>query len=866
MRNFIVFFSACILLFSPFILKAQVCISTDGTAPHSSAMLEVKSQEKGMLIPRIGTTQRTGMSDPATGLLVYDINTQSFWFRRNDGWIELVDGNVSTLNDSDGDTKVMVEKNQDEDVIRFDLGGTERMVLRSNRLELSFGNNNVNVGPGAGQSLSTGLSNSFFGYRVGYVNSTGSYNTAFGTWALYSSTSAMRNVAAGYQAMYDEEKGFDNTAIGYRAMYNDTSGNHNVAIGARALYYNTDRSFLVAVGDSALFKNGMDANDDYEATGNTALGSRTLVNNTAGAFNTAIGSEAANKNEYGTYNTACGYRSLRSNTWGSGNNAIGALALYLNTTGGGNTAMGSFALFLNTSGECNTSCGYESMLQNIDGDNNVALGYRPLYTNTHGNNNIAIGTYALHSDTNCSNNVAIGNRALANNSGRNDLVAVGDSALYKNGIGALYYYEATGNTALGSKALALNTLGYYNTATGFQSIYSNTTGCRNTATGYKALFANEGGNGNTAVGYYSLTDNETGSFNTALGQNALADNQSGDYNTIVGSNAMGSSVNGNNNAVLGYAAGYGYMAFSGSNNTLVGYKAGNTLYGSNNILIGYQAGDNLYHGMNNIIIGNDIDATDIHKENEMIIGAPDLLYGDLVNKYIGIGTTSPEQQLHINNNADAQLILQADADNSGEEDNPRFEFRQDGTVVKAALGLVGTAGNIYANSLNNALYLVNEYNAALQFGTDNTLAMTISPTGKVGIGNNAPDQALHVTGSVKVSTLSTNGPVYSNGQVLTNTNPSDLRLKENVQGFGNTLDKMMQLRPVTFDWKSDGKQGIGFIAQDMESVIPELVATNEDGYKGIYTVEMIPFLVKAIQEQQAMIDQLKERLEVVESR
>jgi hypothetical protein len=53
------------------------------------------------------------------------------------------------------------------------------------------------------------------------------------------------------------------------------------------------------------------------------------------------------------------------------------------------------------------------------------------------------------------------------------------------------------------------------------------------------------------------------------------------------------------------------------------------------------------------------------------------------------------------------------------------------------------------------------------------------------------------------------------------------------------------------------KTGIGFIAQEVEQVIPELVNTNADGTKGLYSLEMIPFLVKALQEQQMLIEKLQ---------
>jgi len=71
---------------------AQVAINTDNTTAASSAMLDVKSTTKGVLIPRMTTAQRTAISSPANGLLVYDATTLSFWFydSGNSGWTELV--------------------------------------------------------------------------------------------------------------------------------------------------------------------------------------------------------------------------------------------------------------------------------------------------------------------------------------------------------------------------------------------------------------------------------------------------------------------------------------------------------------------------------------------------------------------------------------------------------------------------------------------------------------------------------------------------------------------------------------------------------------------------------------------------------
>ena len=73
-------------LFLSNLLIAQVSISTDNATPDASAMLDVQSTTKGMLIPRLTTTQRTSIASPATGLLVFDSDTNSFWFYDGSAW------------------------------------------------------------------------------------------------------------------------------------------------------------------------------------------------------------------------------------------------------------------------------------------------------------------------------------------------------------------------------------------------------------------------------------------------------------------------------------------------------------------------------------------------------------------------------------------------------------------------------------------------------------------------------------------------------------------------------------------------------------------------------------------------------------
>jgi flagellar capping protein FliD len=100
---------------------------------------------------------------------------------------------------------------------------------------------------------------------------------------------------------------------------------------------------------------------------------------------------------------------------------------------------------------------------------------------------------------------------------------------------------------------------------------------------------------------------------------------------------------------------------------------------------------------------------------------------------------------------------------------------------------------------------------------------------------------------------------------------SDARYKTNVHTFPNALDTLLNLRGVTYDWKREefkdkhfkaGKQ-IGFIAQEVEKVLPELVHTDRDGYKSVAYVNVVPVLVEAIKQQQQQIATQQQQIEAL---
>lgn len=131
----------------------------------------------------------------------------------------------------------------------------------------------------------------------------------------------------------------------------------------------------------------------------------------------------------------------------------------------------------------------------------------------------------------------------------------------------------------------------------------------------------------------------------------------------------------------------------------------------------------------------------------------------------------------------------------------------------------------------------------------------ISCAGGLGVdGNTNLDGQLTVTG---------NASVEGTLEVNTMTTPSDIRLKKEISEIPASLQKIMQLKPKTYylkDKASNGLRQYGFIAQELEAILPEMVHNNAEGMKSVNYQQLIPLLTAALQEQQATIERLEKRL------
>jgi Chaperone of endosialidase len=118
------------------------------------------------------------------------------------------------------------------------------------------------------------------------------------------------------------------------------------------------------------------------------------------------------------------------------------------------------------------------------------------------------------------------------------------------------------------------------------------------------------------------------------------------------------------------------------------------------------------------------------------------------------------------------------------------------------------------------------------------------------------------------------GSIASNGTTTTYGVTSDYRLKENVAPMTGALETVAKLKPVTYTWKSNGSDGQGFIAHELQEIVPDCVVGNKDAvdadgkprYQNIDTSFLVATLTKAIQEQQALITTLQTQVSALQAK
>jgi hypothetical protein len=207
---------------------------------------------------------------------------------------------------------------------------------------------------------------------------------------------------------------------------------------------------------------------------------------------------------------------------------------------------------------------------------------------------------------------------------------------------------------------------------------------------------------------------------------------------------------------------------------------------------------------------------------------------------IGIGTTTPTATLHLS------------------ATSPYFHFddtSSDGTKKRTYF----FAGDI---GVNQTLI----YGFANLDGTSAVDVFSINESGRSGVGTNAPTEKLHVVGNARITAMNGIGDIGADANGVLQAATSDMNLKNTIENSSFGLNEILLLNPVTFLYNdtnrkidSDVKE-VGFIAQDVFDIIPNAVSSTGTGDLQLDYRAITATLTKAIQEQQALIKALEQRI------
>ena len=137
-------------------------------------------------------------------------------------------------------------------------------------------------------------------------------------------------------------------------------------------------------------------------------------------------------------------------------------------------------------------------------------------------------------------------------------------------------------------------------------------------------------------------------------------------------------------------------------------------------------------------------------------------------------------------------------------------------------------------------------------------------TGLIRYFHNGDAMSFYTNGGTEALRIDSSQDAHFDQDVIAfSTTPSDKRLKKNIKDIDYGLDTIMKLNPKEYDWKKDDRHDIGFIAQEVEKVIPEIVKDKKHFDKEIKTLDyekLTAVLIKAVQEQQEQINKLEDKL------
>ena len=665
-------------------VAAQISINSDGATPDASAMLDVSSASKGILIPRMTTAERTTITSPATGLMVYDTDESAFWYYNGTAWTAI--GGSSAFTSENGITH-----------------------SNSNSDDFVFGTGSLNHGSGTEYKMFFDKSKGAF--RAGTVSGTNWDESNIG---YYSTSMGYNTIASG---SYATSFGFNTTAS---SNFSTSFGSSTTASG---LFSTSFGSSTTASGYYATsFGESTTASGDFS----TSLGESTTA---SGHAATSLGSETLASGDFST--------SLGSVTIASGDNST-SLGLGTTAYSYGETALGLY----NTVYTPNDTVSFNS------DDRLFVIGNGTAATKSDAMIVYKSGNTAINGDLTISGALVYDAAAFTSDNGitysnnnDDDFLFGADSLNYGSGTEYKMFFDKSKGAFRAGTAIGTNwdesNVGIYSTSMGYNTIasgsYATSFGFNTTASGdfstsfcssttASGNFSTSFGSSTTASGVFSTSFGESttasGAFSTSLGEETTASGHaatslgsvtlaSGNFSTSFGSATIASGDNAT-------SLGLGTTAYSYGETALGLY---NTVYTPNDT-VSFNSDDRLF------VIGNGTAATKsdamiVYKSGNTTINGDLTISGSLV--YDAAAFTSDNGITYSNNNND-DFLFGADSLNYGSGTEYKMFFDKSKGAFRAgtAIGTNWDESNIGSFSTSMGYNTTASGSYATSFGFNTT--------------------------------------------------------------------------------------------------------------------------------------------------
>ncbi len=499
-----------IILFSIDGMSQSVSINQTGALPDSSAMLDVSSSSKGLLIPRMTKAQRDAIANPAHGLMIIQTDTNhGVWMFDNNGsgWEKVITSSDTTNFSSDTLT---------ENVFSAAISNNGTASISSQNVNFISSVNRYSIG-----SVEVNFVSGFFTQppavlaniitQVDHVINVSNVTVSKCTLRVYDVYST------GGGNFVDDDF--------YIAVFRQGSDYKHLAVNGSGSPFSSIQSIseVLAEGNDAMSESIF----NLETIESDSASIDKLSINDAFIFPISDGTNGQIMQTDGSGNLT--WITPSSSSDGDGiYDGSGSLA--------GNTIVTQGANTLDFTTTATDGFSVDGTTFSVDGANNrVGIGKNNPTKTLDVNGEAVINGHTIgRGNSNVTTNLALGNGALN--------AATGSS------------YS---NIAVGSAALGSITSGHQNTAIGRQALSTTTIGNDNTAVGYDALGDMQGTSQNTAVGMLSQRFTTTGGFNTSMGAYAMNGNLTGAYNVGIGASALGANVSGDSNTAVGAGSGVG---------------------------------------------------------------------------------------------------------------------------------------------------------------------------------------------------------------------------------------------------------------------------------------------------------------------